>query len=245
MARIRKIEEPALYEEALGDEGVSLEELGRSYGNLAASQLRHLDQEAGEASAASEQEQASNAGEVNLESDGCPVTPMNIIEALLFVGKTDGRGFTSAELAVGLRGMTPEDVEECIHRLNNIYDSEGDVFTIIEESGTVRMTVRSGIEEIILASPARPKEIRLNQSALDCLALIAYQPGISKASLEAQWKRPVTGVISLLLRHSLIELRRHPELPRNSEVQYFPTNRLLTILGIESLDELPRVEDFE
>jgi chromosome segregation and condensation protein ScpB len=46
----------------------------------------------------------------------------------------------------------------------------------------------------------------------------------------------------MLVRRSLLELRMDPEGPIGSG-RYFPTQRLLELFGLSSLDELPQVEE--
>lgn len=245
MAKIKQIEDfDPPTDEIDADEGVSLEELRRSYAGLTSTypSANHFDPSSGQHDV---DVLLDGDQDVSVESDGCPVTPTSIIEALLFVGKPDGQGFTAEEIASHLRGMTVQDVEHCMQRLEKTYRDGDHAFQIVEKSGQFQLSVREECEQVLVQPLGQGRELRLSQAALDCLALISYQPGITKAELESQWKRPIAGPVSALLRHDLIELRRRPDLPKNVGIQYFPTDRLLGSLGIDSLEELPRVEDFE
>ena len=106
------------------------------------------------------------------------------------------------------------------------------------------MQLRAELADVRDRIYGKIKESRLNQAAIDCLALVAYQPGISKEQLDAQWNRSSASVLGMLIRRNLVELRRDPDAPKATNARYYPAERLLNLLGIASLDELPQVEDF-
>ncbi len=87
------------------------------------------------------------------------------------------------------------------------------------------------------------REIRLNQAAVDCLALIAYQPGVSREELEDQRGQPSGAVLSQLVRRQLIEVKREGQ-PKKT-LHYYPTDKLLQLIGLGSLEDLPQVEEWQ
>lgn len=78
------------------------------------------------------------------------------------------------------------------------------------------------------------KEVVLSQAAIDCLSIVAYQPGISRADLEDQLGQGVGSTLALLQRRELIKL---------DEDGFQTTQRFLEIAGIESLEDLPKADD--
>jgi chromosome segregation and condensation protein ScpB len=87
--------------------------------------------------------------------------------------------------------------------------------------------------------------------------LIAYQPGITKSSIESQWGQPVGGILANLIKRGLVrmdsashdaheegdfQLEAQPSGPAQAP-RYFTTDRFLAILGLESLEDLPRGDE--
>jgi segregation and condensation protein B len=82
----------------------------------------------------------------------------------------------------------------------------------------------------------------LPQVAIDCLALVSYQPGLTRFQLQEQYPQATANTLAMLVRRSLLELRMDPEGPVGSG-RYFPTQRMLELFGLSSLEELPQVEE--
>ena len=89
--------------------------------------------------------------------------------------------------------------------------------------------------------PARA--VKLNQAAIDCLALVSYQPGISRELLEQQLGKPCGAVVNQLVRRQLLEMRRQ-RVEKRWMAHYYPASRLLELAGLESLDDLPTAEEW-
>ena len=85
------------------------------------------------------------------------------------------------------------------------------------------------------------RETQLNQAAIDCLSLVAYRPGVTREEVERLWSRPASSVLSLLVRRDLLRIERKGK-GKQAVTKYFPTDRFLNLIGIESLDDLPVAE---
>ncbi len=73
--------------------------------------------------------------------------------------------------------------------------------------------------------------------------MIAYQPGISREQLEEQRGQPSGPVLSQLVRRQLIEVRREGQKQR--QLHYYPTDKLLQLIGLGTLEDLPQVEEWQ
>ncbi|MGN6134480.1 MAG: SMC-Scp complex subunit ScpB, partial [Aureliella sp.] len=87
------------------------------------------------------------------------------------------------------------------------------------------------------------REVKLTQAAIDCLAIIAYRPGITRDELDDQRGQPSGAILNQMVRRQLVEMRREGG-KKDRTCRYYPTERLLGLAGIESLDELPLADDF-
>jgi segregation and condensation protein B len=81
------------------------------------------------------------------------------------------------------------------------------------------------------------REVSLQQAAIDCLAMIAYTPGITRQEIENLWGNSPTGTLNLLIRKGLLRAEKDGPATR-----YFTTDKFLEIAGLTSLDDLPREE---
>lgn len=178
------------------------------------------------------------------DSAACPLTPLSIVEAILFVGRPDGIPIPAAEIAGLMRGVDASEVATCVEQLNETYAQTNRATRIVADGAGYRMQLAENVSFIRDRFYGRVRQVKLNQAAVDCLALIAYQPGISREKLEQQRGQASGSLLSQMIRRQLIEMRRVTEEQKTVQ-RYYPTNRLLDLTGIESLDDLPQTEDLD
>ncbi len=245
MSRIQQIESDDEDHDlaSAAESGLSLEELGQTYAKLLSRGEVPYTPATDEFNQEPELE-FDPIVEESMEQDECAVTPTTIVEAILFVGNSDNSPISSEMIASLMRGVRSAEIDEAVTELNSRLKQGGHAFEIISTQGGYRMQLRAELADVRDRIYGKIKESRLNQAAIDCLALIAYQPGISKEQLDAQWNRSSASVLGMLIRRNLVELRRDPDAPKATNARYYPAERLLNLLGIASLDELPQVEDF-
>ncbi|MCC7336794.1 MAG: SMC-Scp complex subunit ScpB [Pirellulaceae bacterium] len=274
-------------ESSIDEEGVSLEELSQSY-RRAVGQATDVVPSAVEAATVGGADGiAGLASELQSgdvlhpfdridpeEADqediaGCPLTPQSILEAILFVGRSDGSPITAAEIADLMRGVQESEVVESIDQLNEIYAATNRATRIVASGAGFRLQLADDLSSIRNRFYGRVRQVKLNQAAIDCLALISYQPGISREELEQQRGQPSGSLLSQLIRRQLVEMCRETaenspgdkmpavKIPADKKPavktpadkktvqRYYPTQRLLDLAGIESLDDLPQTEDID
>lgn len=88
----------------------------------------------------------------------------------------------------------------------------------------------------------RPNPPRLSRAALEVLAIVAYQQPITRAELEAVRGRSVDGVLEGLLERELIRVVGEKEAIGRPKL-YGTTERFLEVFGLESLKDLPPLEE--
>lgn len=257
---------------SIDEEGISLEELSQSYQRAvgqaadavpspdAAPTLSGADALDGlptEQQTADELQQfeLTERGEADQEdSAGCPLTPRSIMEAILFVGRSDGSPISAAEIAALMRGVQESEVVESIAQLNEIYAATNRATRVVASGAGYRLQLADDLSSIRNRFYGRIRQVKLNQAAIDCLALISYQPGISREELERQRGQASGSLLSQLIRRQLVEMCRETAkntlgekktAEKKTVQRYYPTQRLLDLAGIESLDDLPQTEDID
>ena len=232
------------------DDSFSLDDLGAAY----AQALAEHDPEAFANTATGDE--SENAGDDSPlednephinddpEADDSYVTPIGIIEAALFVGHPENQSLSEMRLASLMRDVTPEEVVEMIDELNQSYRQQRQALRIIRDELGYRMTISPEVESIRRSFLGKVREAGLNQSAVEVLALVAYQPGITGQKVQDQRGRESVSLLNQLVRRQLLEIRREPtEESAKLVPHYYPTERFLYLFGLQSLDDLPHVEE--
>ncbi len=172
------------------------------------------------------------------------VTPETIIEGALFVGNSDGKPLTEHRLASLMRDVTPEEVIEMIEHLNQSYREHDQALRIVGDDNGYRMTVAPEVESVRRSFLGKVREAKLSQTAIEVLALVAYQPGITLQKVQDQRGRESGSLLNQLVRRQLLRLERTKgEGGGRTEPHYYPTERFLYLFGLDSLDDLPQVEE--
>ncbi|MCY2973525.1 MAG: SMC-Scp complex subunit ScpB [Planctomycetota bacterium] len=273
--------EPVLGAElpSLEDDSLSLEQLGKVYADMLASSSSNpsitasqdypsedsasspsLKSHAGSLSEASRStaDMASDLapGPLNSEpsNDEFAITPERIVEALLFVGQPDSKPMTNHQLASTMRGVHADEVPSFVDRLNLLYQSTGRVMRIEQRDAGYVLCVAPEFQRSTNSIQGKLRETRLPPAAVDCLALVAYNPGATREEIEKLWNRSASSMLNLLVRKELLEIvREEKPTPKNASksasknqkatpARYHPTERFLNLLGLSSLQDLPRVD---
>lgn len=162
------------------------------------------------------------------------------LEAIFMVAD-EPQGLVALATAVGRPVAV---VRQAIERLVDDYDgvAPGSVrrgFELREVAGGWRFYVRGDWDELVRDFVTTQNPSRLSQAALETLSVIAYKQPISRGAVASIRAVNVDSVVRTLLSRGLItEVSTQAE---TGAILYGTTDLLLTQLGINSLDELPRI----
>jgi chromosome segregation and condensation protein ScpB len=163
-----------------------------------------------------------------------PPTPLQIVEAMLFVG---GPAMTVEHAAEAIRGLTAEQFRECIDVLNRVYRAQNRPYSVVHgPTGYVlRVSARyTGLRERLFGGP---REARLTQPALDVLSLVAYRQPVAKSEIDGARGSDSGSVLRQLLRLGLIAATE--SVGDSKETHYGTTTRFLEVFRLRDLDDLP------
>ncbi|MEM8671471.1 MAG: SMC-Scp complex subunit ScpB [Planctomycetota bacterium] len=233
-------------DEAVLEEELSLDDLGAAYARVAAEQ----DPDAKDSDVTTDAADPIDADAVDdleteaSEETAAVVTPEAIVEAALFVGHPENKPLSEQRLASLMRGVTPDEVIELIERLNDSYQAEDQALRIIRDELGFRMTIAPAVEQTKRSFLGKVREARLSQMAIEVLSLVAYQPGITAQKVQDQRGRESNALLSQLVRRQLLRIeRRQPDEGGRPVPHYYPTERFLHLFSLESLEDLPQVEE--
>jgi len=162
-------------------------------------------------------------------------------EALLFAADSP---LSLDEMRQALPEAERGAAEAGLARLLSRYAEEDRALQILAVAGGYRMTTRPAFDRVVRALYRNRQRLRLGRAALETLAIVAYrQPITSPEIAEIRGKDPA-GVLRTLLERSLVRTRgRKPVVGK--PFLYGTTREFLEQFGLNSLEDLPSLEEFQ
>ena len=245
------------------DEEFSLDQLSRAYAEV----IREKNFEPGDGEAESESveapaqsepdksgEKSSNAepesaissvelnnAENKADDAHCPLTPESIIEAMLFVGTPKGIPFKISQIAAELRDVSESEVTSHIADLNTKYKQENAAFKIVVDQESVQMTLVEELAELQNDFFGRNKQVQLSQTAIDVLAVVAYNQPMTRAQVELARGKSSGSILAQLVRRNLLSLDM--DQAQSAKRNYSTTDRFLELFHLSRIEDLPQSHD--
>lgn len=123
------------------------------------------------------------------------------------------------------------------------YEAQGRGFVLARVAGGYRFQTHPDLAPYVERFANRDVSHRLSTAALETLAIVAYRQPVSRAQISNLRGVGVDGVVRMLEQRGYIEPVGRAEGP-GQPVLYGTTDLFLERLGLDTLDQLPPVEDF-
>lgn len=163
-----------------------------------------------------------------------------IIEAILFAA---GREVKVNEFVSALE-INPEDVISIIENMKQELDDKQRGIEIVKINDGYQMCTRREYYEYIYPILDKRNKPNLSGAALESLAIIAYNPGVTRAEIEAIRGVSSDATIYKLLEYNLIEEAGRLDAP-GRPTTYKVTNNFLKMFGYGSIEELPELPRYK
>lgn len=165
--------------------------------------------------------------------------PAAAVEAVLTVATEP----VPAGLLAELLELPAERVEQLCQELAESYEAEGRGFRLVRVAGGYRFQSAEEyagyVERFVLDGAPQ----RLSPAALETLAVVAYKQPVSRTQVSAIRGVNADGVLRLLVARGYVkEVGRDPG--PGQPVLFGTTRLFLEKLGLDSLEELPRLVEF-
>ena len=157
-----------------------------------------------------------------------------IIEAILFAA---GREVKINELMSSLE-LSSEEIISSVEALKLDYENENRGLSIINVEDSYQLCTKKEYYEYIYPIFDKRSKPNISQAAMETLAIIAYNPRITRAEIESIRGVNSDGTIYKLLDYNLIEEAGKMDAP-GRPMTYKTTKEFLRMFGITNLDELP------
>ena len=163
-----------------------------------------------------------------------------IIEAILY---SAGREVKMTELMSALE-LGANEIANIIESMKEDYKNLNRGIEIIEIEGSYQLCTKKEYFDYIYPIFDNRAKPNLSQAALETLAIIAYNPKITRAEIEAIRGVNSDGTIYKLLEYNLIEEAGKLDAPGRPNT-YKTTNEFLKMFGMSSLGELPELPKYK
>ena len=162
----------------------------------------------------------------------------NAIEALLFVA---GDPVSLDRIAEALE-LPLEELLEFMPKMLDEYNYERRGIKLIKLENSYQLTTRSEYFDAVVRMVTHKQKQVLSPATLEVLSIISYNQPITKAAIEKVRGVDSSYSIAKLLERELIEQRGRLNAP-GRPVLYGTTDEFLRCFGLQSLDEMPNLEE--
>jgi segregation and condensation protein B len=176
-----------------------------------------------------------------IESEPPEITPLQVVEAVLFAGDEPVTPKKLAEI-VGAGGV--KEIKEHIEQLNQKYEQMNCAFRIETIAGGFLMLTQSAFNVWLRKLLKVRSESKLTPASLETLAIIAYKQPVMRVEVEAVRGVGCGEMIRQLCEKQMVKIvGRAEELGR--PLLYGTTRKFLEVFGLSSLKDLPQAEDLK
>jgi segregation and condensation protein B len=134
--------------------------------------------------------------------------------------------------------ITAAQIREAMDEVAVELRAADDVYLLIEGASGYRLVTHPRFARWIRILRAEPPPMKLSQSALETLAVVAYRQPVTRAEIEHIRGVSAEAGINKLLERELVYVVGRAELP-GRPIQYGTTDAFMEFVGVKSLDELP------
>ena len=163
-----------------------------------------------------------------------------IIESILYAA---GRPVDTKELMIALE-LSKEEINSIMEIMKNEYNKENRGIEIINVDGAYQLCTKKEYYDYIYPIFDKRNKPNLSPAALEVISIIAYNPKITRAQIEAIRGVSSDGSIYKLLEYELIQDAGRLDAP-GRPTMYEITPKFLKMFGISNLNELPELPKYK
>lgn len=163
-----------------------------------------------------------------------------VIEAILF---SAGKEIDKKELMSVLE-ISEDELKDIINDMQEEYKKSNRGIEIIKVDEGYQLATKKELYEFLYQIFDKRNKPNLSQAALETLAIIAYNPKITRAEIETIRGVNSDGTMYKLLEYNLIESVGKMDAP-GRPTMYSTTSNFLKMFGLSSLNELPELPKYK
>ena len=156
---------------------------------------------------------------------------------------SSGRAISKDELVLNLE-MSKDEIEDVIKIMKEEYKKEDRGIELIEIDDGYQLCTKKELYNYVYPIIDKRTKPNLSNAALETLAIIAYNPRITRAEIEAIRGVSADAAVYKLLEYGLIEEAGKTDLP-GKPMSYKTTKEFLKMFGFTSLNDLPELPKYK
>lgn len=134
--------------------------------------------------------------------------------------------------------VTAGQIRESIDRIAAELDERDEVYRLVERHNGFVLVTAPSVGEWIRLLRDEPRPLKLTQSALETLAVIAYRQPVIRSEVEKIRGVSIDSALSRLLERDLVQIVGRADLP-GRPIQYGTSEAFLEFVGVKTVEELP------
>jgi len=180
--------------------------------------------------------------QADIENQALPadVTIESVTEAVLFASDEPLRESRLADIV----GTSASQIRQHIQDLNDKYQANNNAFRIEQIAGGYQMMTLSPYNHWLKKLLHARDSGKLSPAALETLAIIAYKQPIIRADIEAIRGVAVGEIIRSLTYKGMVKIIGRVEVV-GRPLLYGTTKKFLEVFGLNSLKDLPKIEELK
>ena len=167
-------------------------------------------------------------------------TVESVTEAVLFASDEP----LSAERLADIVGTSVKQIRTYIKNLNDKYQANNNAFGIEQIASGYQMLTLSPYNHWLKKLLRVRSDSKLSPAALETLAIIAYKQPVIRADIEAIRGVAVGEIARSLMYKGLVKIVGRAEV-LGRPMLYGTTKKFLEIFGLNSLKDLPKIEELK
>ena len=167
-------------------------------------------------------------------------TVETVVEAVLFASDEP---LSEARLA-NIVETTVKQARQCIKDLNDKYQANNNAFRIEQIAGGYQMLTLSPYNYWLKKLLRARSESKLSPAAVETLAIIAYKQPVMRADIEVVRGVAAGEVIRTLCYKGLVKIVGRAEV-LGRPMLYGTTKKFLEVFGLNTLKDLPKIEELK
>lgn len=134
--------------------------------------------------------------------------------------------------------ITAAQIREAMDAIAAELHASNDIYILVEGPAGYRLMTHPRYARWIRIMRDEPPPVKLTQSALETLAVVAYRQPVTRSEIESIRGVSAEAGLSKLIERELVYITGRADLP-GRPLQYGTTDRFLEFVGVKSLVELP------
>ena len=134
--------------------------------------------------------------------------------------------------------VTASQIREAMDEIAAELLAADDGLVLVDGASGYRLATQPRFARWIRILREEPAPVKLSQSSVETLAVVAYRQPVTRAEIESVRGVSADAGLAKLLERELITVVGRAELP-GRPIQYGTTDKFLEFVGVKSIDELP------